>query len=203
MSLFEDDDDDDDAQVDPAQHPAAPVRGEDVEQPAALLTLDPDQINAEFQRVGPMISRQGRRVAEAVEEAMIAEAERKAVEAKLSLKARYHLHANPIKVKEEDGSIKTTKPTEPLIDSYWKNPDGPFYMEWMEAIRREAKAVAAKKREEADYNAVCKQADHLVSIGADRRAEMNRLGDGMRRDPAGFARQLSEQVSSTLGRSNG
>lgn len=198
MSRYEDDDDDDDAE--PSSRPAAPARGENAEQPALeLLTLDPDLINAEFQRVGPMISRQGRRVADAVEEAMIAEAERKAVEAKLSLKARYHLHANPIKVTEEDGSKRAVKATEPLIDSYWHNPEGPFYMEWMEAIRREARAMAAKKREEADYNAVCKQADHLVSIGADRRAEMNRLGDGMRKDPAGYARQLSERVKETLG----
>ena len=135
-----------------------------------FLSLEPDHIQYEYQRIGPMISHQGRLLAQLGKVASMAKVNLEATEARLSLLARADLMLNAPK----DDKGKITKPTEPMIEATWKSQE-PYYSQWIAAVAQEAHAVAAKKSAEADYFALEQQASLLISVGADRRAEMSHL----------------------------
>jgi predicted RNA-binding protein YlqC (UPF0109 family) len=106
------------AVVDSAATPSRqPVPVEKVE----LLSMDPDSLTEQYQRIGPLISRQGRVLADAIRDLMIAEAQRKAVEGKLYLQARTYLRFNPPET--ADGKKKEASDT--YVEAYWKSQD-PF-----------------------------------------------------------------------------
>lgn len=137
------------------------------------LTFDPENLTASYAQVGARISNQGRLVAELRAELVFAKKQREKEEALVYQLARVELEMAGKGGSRgvTEGQVAAHTRSEPHLDK-----------RIIEAYKVEAVAEAQYEVARVDLDAMRREAEMLVSAGADRRAELNNL-DPMIRNP--------------------
>lgn len=157
------------------------------------LTLTPELLSQEMAQVAGRISYVGGMLADAREELLRAEHERKREESACYLLARAALEATTTNVKGE-----AKAPTEKQIDAYMRT-NAPLAQRLLAAMEREAVAEARVETLRADYAAVKVEADLIAEVARNQRAEMQNLNPTVYAQPRLGAYSAPAPIAAVLG----